>query len=307
MRLLLTGSLGANSRQLAELGQLGHRCVVVDDDPAILECDVSAFDGVVCNNLLTPDNLGRFSRLRFVQFTSAGLDRAPVDRLIDRGAAFFGAGAAYAAPIAEWVVLRVLEFYKFSRWFDMNQDAQLWEKRRDLRELTGRSIVIVGFGAVGRQVASLMLAFGVTVIAVDPSTGADSTGRVRRVAPENLAEVLSLADVLVLSCPLNATTAGLIGARELSMMKPDSVIVNVARGGVIDQDALVGELGRGRFLGVALDVFDAEPLDPGSPLWRIDRVAVSPHVAFVSDQVQERLFQELLRNLSTQEAAGDTQ
>jgi len=296
MKLLITAALGCDEGCLAELRALGHDVVVVDDERGPLPAGAELAEGIVCNALLLHHPVASFPNLRFVQLTSAGLDRAPVAELAARGVALFNARGVYSVPLAEWVVLQLLQVYKRARFFEGNQQGRRWQKARDLRELAGRTACVVGFGDVGREVAKRLQAFDVRVIGVDLRPDASPFAD-RVVGVDGLAAVLPEADFVVLTVPLTEATAHLIDDVTIALMKPDAVLVNVARGGVVDEDALVRALDEGRFLGVALDVFEREPLDAASPLWGFERVLVTPHSAFVSERVQERLFRLCVANL----------
>jgi len=299
MKLLVTSALGGDESRLAELRALGHDVLFLQDERGPLPegaCDV---DGVVCNALFLHHDAAEFPNLRFVQLTSAGLDRAPVVAFVARGVALFNAKGVYSVPLAEWVVLQLLQVTKRARFFLRNQDERRWQKARDLTELAGRTACIIGFGDVGREVAKRLRAFDVRIVAVDAAP-IDSPLSDETLGVDALGSGLAAADFVVLTVPFTPDTRHLIDEVAITLMKPDAVLVNVSRGAVIDEDALVRALEAGRFAGVALDVFDTEPLDPASPLWGFERVLITPHNSFVSDRTPERLLASLIRNLEEQ-------
>lgn len=295
MRLLVTAALTSDDSDLDDLRRLGHEVIWLQDESAQLPPEAYEAEGVVCNALFMHHDPDLFPHMKCVQLTSAGLDRVPIDRLRDLGVQVFNAKGVYSVPMAEWVVLQVLQFYKRSRFFVRNQDDRSWQKARDLRELAGRRACVVGFGDVGKEVARRLRAFDVRIVAVDltadPSPFADAVMPV-----STLADVLPSVDLVVLTLPLTPGTFHLMDDQMLRAMKPDAVLVNVSRGAVVDERALVAALDEGRFSGVALDVFEQEPLPADSPLWGIDRVIVSPHNSFVSDRVRERLLKLVVAN-----------
>lgn len=304
MKLLVTSALGADERLLGEIQALGYEVMYVPDESGPLPEGAHDVDGVVCNALLLHHGVSEFPNLRFVQLTSAGLDRAPVDELDARGVALFNAQDVYNVPLAEWVVMQLLQLAKRARFFMRNQAERRWEKARDLTELAGRTACIVGFGGVGREVAKRLRSFDVRVVAVRNNPIASPLAD-EVVGPDDLASALSLADYVILTVPLTSDTRHMIDEAAIASMKPDALLVNVSRGGVIDGDALVRALEAGRFSGVALDVFEQEPLDTISPLWGFERVLVTPHNSFVSDRTADRLFRLVLDNLTVM-AAGDS-
>ncbi len=303
MRLLVTSALGGDETRLAEFRALGHDVLFLQDERGPLPEGAREVDGVVCNALFLHHDVAEFPNLRFVQLTSAGLDRAPVEALAARGVALFNAKGVYSVPLAEWVVLQLLQVTKRARFFLRNQDERRWQKARDLTELAGRTACIVGFGDVGREVAKRLRAFDVRIVAVDAAP-IDSPLADEAISVDALSRALAAADFVVLTVPLTPDTRHLIDAAALTVMKPDAVLVNVSRGGVIDEDALVRALESGRFAGVALDVFETEPLDPASPLWGFERVLITPHNSFVSDRTPERLFRLVVANLASVDTAA---
>lgn len=300
MRMLVTSALGCDGRRLDKIRALGHEVMYLQDERGPLPEGAHNVDGIVCNALFLNHAANDFPHLRFVQLTSAGLDRAPVTELAERGVMVFNAKGVYSVPLAEWVVMQILQLCKRARFFGRNQDERRWEKARDLTELAGRTACIIGFGDVGREVAKRLQSFDVRIIAVDVNP-IDSALADEVMGVVALRQALALADFVVLTVPLTPDTRHLIDAATIALMRPDAVLVNVSRGEVIDEDALVRALEAGSFSGVALDVFEQEPLDDASPLWGFDRVLVTPHNSFVSDRVADRLMACLTHNLEKEQ------
>lgn len=297
MKLLVTGAFGCDEDCIEQLESLGHTVLLMPDERGALPSNAQEVEGIVCNSIFLHHSVEAFPRLRFLQLTSAGLDRVPVKEFTERGVAVFNAKGVYAVPLAEWVVMQLLQIFKQARFFMRNQDERRWQKQGDLRELAGRTACIIGFGDVGREIAKRLKAFGVNVIAVGRQPG-DSPLADRFVGIDSLHQVLPESDFVILAVPLNPDTTHLVGAVAIGRMKADAVLVNVSRGQVIDESALVGALESGRFLGVALDVFEEEPLPFSSRLWEFERVLITPHNSFVSDRVAERMRQLTLANLA---------
>lgn len=166
MKLLLTGAFKYSEEQLENLKSLGYEILYIQDERVPLEIDVSDVDAVVCNGLFLYNDIKKFESLKFVQLTSAGLDRVPLDYIKDHGIKLFNAKGVYSVPMAEWVVLKILEIYKKSRKFYEAQREHKWEKQRDLFELTNKTAAIIGFGDVGAEVAKRLKAFDVKVVGV---------------------------------------------------------------------------------------------------------------------------------------------
>ena len=175
-------------------------------------------------------------------------------------------------------------------------------------ELRGKTVLVVGLGSIGAEVGRRARAFGMTVIGVNRS-GARPAGAYDRIAKvDDLRQLLPLADAVVLSLPSTPETRGLIGAEAIGAMKQGAIFVNVGRGAVVDEPALVAALQQGRLCGAALDVFATEPLPADSPLWGLPNVLISPHTAALSVLENERLVdlfcENLRRYLSSEELAN---
>lgn len=297
MKLLLTGAFNYTEEQLNTLRARGFETTFVQNELEELQIDCSEFDAVVCNNLFMSNPPEKFTSLKAVQLTSAGFDRAPVGYFASKGIALFNARGVYSTPMAEWVILKILEIYKRSHTFFAQQKKKQWQKHRDLQELAGKRVLIVGTGSVGLECAKRLKAFDAKVLGADIYD--NSSPFVDEFYPmEALSDVLPTADVVVLTLPLTEKTRGLFSADVLSLMKDTSILVNVARGPIIDEQALTEKLSEGKFMGVALDVFEEEPLSEASPLWNIPRVIITPHNSFVSDGNSDRMFSLILRNLT---------
>lgn len=251
---------------------------------------------VVCNALFVENDISNFPNLRMIQLTSAGLDRVPLNEINDRGIILTNARGIYSIPIAEWVMLKILEIYKQTRYFESAQKNCKWQKNRDILELKGKTIGVVGTGSIGIEIAKRAKAFGSTVIGIN-TKGTDVEYFDKCFSTKYLNLLLKQSDVVVLSLPLTKKTFNLIDQNSLNVMRDDAVLINVSRGGIINEDDLVKHLETGKLRGVALDVFDEEPLPVDSPLWKHPRVLVTPHNSFVSERVPERMFELIYTNL----------
>ena len=219
-------------------------------------------------------------RLRWVQGTSAGIGGL-LERtgLISAPITFTTASGVHGAPLAEFALLGLLYFTKDVPWLAEQQAKHQWERHAG-GLLRGSRVLLVGLGGVGREVARLLAAAGVEVWGAGrPGRSRDVPGVSRHTDDEHLAELLPEADALVLACPLTSRTQGLIGARELALLRPGAVLVNLSRGQVVDEGALAAALAAGHLGGACLDVFATEPLPASSPLWDLPNVLVSPHSA----------------------------
>lgn len=269
----------------------------MDDERSELPFDPATIDATVCTNLFRHHDIGLFTNLKRIQLTMSGTDRAPVQEIQKRGIELYNARDVYSIPIAEWVVLKVLELYKKSRGFYQQQDQHTWQLQDNLLELSGKTATIVGYGSIGREVAKRLSPFGVKTIGVH-RRAVDPDYLDELVMTDDLDKVLALSDIVVLAVPISKETWHLFDQERLGRIKQGAVLVNIARGPVIDEPALVEAIQAGQFRGVALDVFEEEPLRPDSPLWDFENVIVTPHTSNASDGVLGRLYDVMLKNLA---------
>ena len=285
MHLLLTGAWNEAEAHIPQLQKLGHEIVFLQQEADPLPCDPAWVEGTICNGLFLHHSIEVFPNLRFIQLTSVGFDRVPLDYVRAKGIEIHNARGVYSVPMAEFAIAGVLSIYKDLPRFQRQQDAHVWQKNRDLRELAGKRVVIVGCGDVGTECAKRFQAFGCRV------TGVNRTVKELRyfdriVSLDALSREIKTADVLIVTLALTEETRGLVKA---SQMKPDAVLVNISRGPVVDLNGLG--------CAAVLDVFAEEPLDPQSPLWDAEKVMITPHNSFVGEGNASRLSELILNNL----------
>jgi phosphoglycerate dehydrogenase-like enzyme len=240
-------------------------------------------------------------RLRWIQGTSAGVGMlAERIGLTKSSVVVTTASGVHARPLAEFALLAMLMFGKDVLRLGREQREHHWE-RFAVEEVAGKTVCVVGLGKIGREVARLARALDAKVVgAVRELRGRtpEDLGVERLEPTERLDELLPEADVLVLTVPHTALTDRILDSRRLALLKPGAILVNIARGNVVDEDALVEALRSGRLRGAALDVFEQEPLPTESPFWDLPNVFVSPHSASTVAAENERiveLFQENIR------------
>jgi phosphoglycerate dehydrogenase-like enzyme len=270
-----------------------------------------------------PDPLGDLgvprsppAALRWVHATSAGageqVRRAGVDRKDLERVAVTTSSGVHAVPLAEFAVFGLLAIAKDLPGLAAARRARSWPAvKRPLRELHGQTLVLVGLGDIGREVARLGKALGMRTVGVrrrarssgappwgSPEASGEPPPSVDEVhAADHLPELAGRADAMVVSLPLTDQTAGLLDRATIERLPPSCVFVNVGRGGVVDEAALVDALRERRIAGAVLDVFASEPLPPDSPLWTLPNVLVSPHAAALSEHENQRIVELFVANL----------
>lgn len=240
------------------------------------------------------------SRLRWVQATAGGageqvraasLTGAELNRVM-----VTRAGGVHAGPLAEFAMFGLLAFTKGLPRLLADTQTRHWD-HYPMAELRDRTVLVIGLGSIGVEVARLARAFGMRVIAVN-TTGHTDCPYVDEIRPARfLGDLLPVAHGVVLTLPLSAQTRGLIDAAAISRMRTDAILVNVGRGGVVDEPALIQALEEGRLAGAALDVFATEPLPPENALWGLRNVLVSPHTAALSWRENHRIVDLFIDNL----------
>lgn len=291
MNLLITGAWSDAKSHINEIEHAGHTVVFMQQEKESLPCNYEWVEGVICNGLFLHHPISRFTNLCYVQLTSAGYDRVPMDEVERRHIEIHNARGVYSIPMAEFALAGVLDLYKEMAHFRQLQKKHQWAKNRNIRELAGSRVVIVGCGSVGTECAKRFKAFDCQVIGIDVTVRNDSNYDTMKELKELHTEAEN-ADVMVLTLPLTEETKGLIDERILCSFK--GILVNIARGGVVDQTAL--EVWEGA---AVLDVFENEPLGEGSPLWDKEDTIVTPHNSFVGNGNAERLRKLILMNLQS--------
>ncbi len=294
MNFLVTGAWKNASEYLDKVEQQGHSIVFMQDEKDALPCAYDWVEGVICNGLFLFHSIIKFNNLKYIQLTSAGFDRVPMEYLEEKGIEIHNARGVYSIPMAEFAVGGVLQLYKRADFFRKLQKAHQWEKHRDLLELHGKEVCIVGCGNVGTECAKRFQSFGCEVVGVDLFSREDRFYS-RIVGLEQLDHVLPEIDILVLTLPLTDETRHLMNERRFALLKDGAVLVNIARGAVVDTQALICALDR--MGGAVIDVFEQEPLEQSSTLWDMEHVIITPHNSFVGEGNGKRLDTLIMKAL----------
>lgn len=216
--------------------------------------------------------------LEWIHITAAGVDTLLFDELRESDVVVTNARGVFDRPLAEYVLGAVIADAKDSRnSFDLQRRHQ-WQ-HRETRRITGATALVVGTGGIGREIAKLLRAAGLVVRGAGRRAVADDPDFGEVIQSDNLAAEADWCDYLILAAPLTAQTRGLVNAEVLAAMKPDAHLVNIARGPMVDESALLAALTERRIGGATLDVFDTEPLPPDHPLWDAPNVTITAHMS----------------------------
>jgi phosphoglycerate dehydrogenase-like enzyme len=274
------------------------------DDPAALRRE--AADADVFYGFEFPAALvAGAPRLRWIQSISAGVERNLAPAIVERGIVVTNGSGIAASGIAEHVIGVMLAFCRNFHVAARLQAERRWDRPAvmagtgtPVREFAGARVAVLGLGPIGATVAHHSAALGAAVRGMRRHPDAPASPPYEAVVgPDGLDGLLGWADFVVVAVPHTSETTGLIGARELGLMGPDAYLVNVARGSVVDEAALVDALRQGRIAGAGLDVFAAEPLPPTSPLWALPNVILTPHSAGATPRYFERAMELFADNL----------
>jgi phosphoglycerate dehydrogenase-like enzyme len=267
-----------------------------------LKARIGEIDVLVVSGLWRNELVAAAPRLEFIQSVSAGTDQYSRDALRAAGIRLASAQGVNERAVAEHAIALILAIARHLPQARDNQAAKKWRGaigdlalRED--ELGGKTLAIVGMGRIGSRLATLAKAFDMRVIGVkqDPSKGAGVADEL--VATDRLLEVLPQADFVALTCPLTPQTENLIDAKALAAMKPSAHLINVARGKVVDEAALIEALDAKRIAGAALDCAREEPLPATSRLWSMSNVFITPHVAGETRRYEDNVIDVLMENL----------
>ncbi len=281
--------------------EISFRHALTDDEASLA---IETID-IALASRLSSAMVERAARLRWVHSTAAAVaNLLPLDEFAARGIIVTNSRGIQAVPIAEHVMAGLLVLARrLNVMFDAQRDRR-WIQNELTRDawpwsLQGRKMTILGLGTIGQEVARRAHAFGMSVTGSRRRLDQPMPAFVERmVGPDRLHDALRGCDVLVISAPFISGTDGLIGAKEIALLNPGAIIINVARGKIIDEAALIAAIQSGHLGGAVLDVFEREPLDRANPLWSLPNVIISPHSAGVRpdhwDDVID-LFSENLR------------
>ena len=242
--------------------------------------------------------LSRCPRLVWVHSATAGVERVLTPAAVERGIAITNARGVFSDPIAEYVLMMILAISRRLPLLLELQRERTWQPLEG-REMADITVGVVGLGSIGTRVAELALTFGSRVIATRRQPGAPTglAGRLEVLQPEQLPELMSQSDFIVLALPLTSGTEGMFDGPLLAQAKPGAWLINVARGALIDDRALLRAVNEGHLGGAALDAFRDEPLPDDSPLYTTQNVIVTPHTSWSSGRVLDRSIGLFCENL----------
>lgn len=296
MKLLVTGAFNCSNEQLNTLEALGNEILFMQNEKDELPEEFLEAEGIIGNGIFLYHDIKQFKNLKYIQLTSAGFDRVPMDYIKEHNIEIHNAKGVYSIPMAEFAIGGILQIYKQSRYFYDNQKNHIWNKNRNLFELFGKNVCIFGCGSVGNECAKRLSAFGTKIFGVDIKPYENSNFE-KMVTIDTCDEILRISDIVTSCLPLTNETQFFFNKELFSKMKNGSIFVNISRGQIVETDSLISAL-KDKLLGAVLDVFENEPLEENSPLWDMDNVIITPHNSFVGENNSNRLAKLIFENLS---------
>lgn len=263
-----------------------------DTGPAAFVARLPEADALLIRTAMLPrEALVRADRLKVVSRHGVGYDNIPVEALTAKGIPLAIVGGVHSDTVAEHAFFLMLALAKAGLRHDRAVRAGDWNVRNALEafELGGRTLLILGFGRIGRALTRRALAFDMKVLAYDPNVATADIAATGAVKVEDWRAALSEADVISLHLPRLRETENMIAAPELALMKPTALLINTARGGLIDETALADTLRAGKIAGAGIDTFDEEPPRLDHPFFALDRVILSPHLAGLTQEAATKL------------------
>jgi phosphoglycerate dehydrogenase-like enzyme len=252
---------------------------------------------------LRPEQFRTAEKLRWIHSPAAAVHQLMYPELVRSDVVVTNSTGIHGPVVAEHAIAVLLALAKrlpqamqYQAKHEWSQ-AQLWHEQPRPREVAGSTVAVIGMGSIGREFAARAKALGMRILAIreNPTKGLDGADTVY--GSEQIDEVLSQADYVLLCTPVTPATTGLMNAARLSKMKPDAYLINVARGPLIDELALLDALQKRRIAGASLDVFNEEPLPASSPFWLLDNILITPHTAAVTERLWERHYRLIADNM----------
>lgn len=294
IKVLFTYDYGTEN--MNRISELGYDILTVRENEITNNDEVNSSDILVCYNPFDRLDISQMKNLKWIQLSSAGIDQVPLNEVQNKGIILTNNRGGYSIPIGEWIVMKILEMLKKSASLYKNQQKKKWKMDMSLLELCGKRVGFIGTGSIAAEAAKRLQGFEVEILGVNTS-GRDTKYFNRCFSRDKMDEMLGLCDIVVVTIPYTKRTHHMINQDRFKAMKDGVFLVNIARGSIIDEKALISNIKEGKIRAAALDVFEEEPLDKNNPLWEFDNVIITAHNSWVSERIYERRFKLIYENL----------
>lgn len=265
-------------------------------DDVVFNDELKDVDMLCCYNPFATLDIGKMTKLKWIQLSSIGIDQVPKDIATKNNIIITNNRGGYSIPIAEWIVMTILEMMKNSKKFYKKQQKKIWKMDGSVLELYGKTIGFVGTGTIAIESAKRLSGFGVTILGLN-TKGKQIEYFDECYAMQDIDKMLHRCDVVIGMVPGTKETYHLFNKDRFKIMKDGVFFVNAARGSIVDENELTNNLKNGKIRAAALDVFEQEPLSLDSPLWEMENVIISPHSSWISEMRNERRFNLIYENM----------
>jgi phosphoglycerate dehydrogenase-like enzyme len=295
MKVLMTYDYGEDAQNAIQA--LGYDMLYLKESELGNEIrDFSDIEVLVCYDPFKVMRLDEMPSLKYILLSSIGIDQLPKEQVLNRSLVVTNNRGGYSKPMGEWIVWNLLSAYKNADWFYEQSSRKAWKLTTEVYELVGRTIGFLGTGTIASEACKRLSGFEVTRL------GLNTQGTIHPDFDEVMcaADKLQFAarcDAVVVSMPHTSETTHFVDKAFLEAMKADAIVINISRGSVIDERALLQALNHEKFRSVHLDVVEDEPLDPAHPFWDIKRVHITPHNSWISERRNSRRFEIIYENL----------
>lgn len=292
MKVLFTINYG--EEKFNKIKELGYDVIFYPPNNIENNDEINSADVLVTYNPFKTLDISQMKNLKYIQTSSIGIDQIPKDEVIKRNIKVCNNRGGYSIPMGEWIVMYILSIYKNSINLYNQQVNKVWKTDFSVEEISGKKIGFIGTGTIAIEAAKRLKGFDVEIWGVNTS-GSTKEYFDRSFKLKDIDEVLINCDTIISILPSTKETLGLLGKEKFELMKDGSVFINVGRGDSINENDLIENISK--FRGVALDVFEEEPLSKDSKLWEFENVTITPHNSWVSSKNRDRTFERVYINL----------
>lgn len=296
IKSLITFNYG--DEKMKKLEELGYDIIVEDENNVVYSNELSEIEVLVCYNPFDTLDISKMKNLKWIQLSSAGIDQLPINYTKGTDIIVSNNKGGYSIPMGEWVVLKILEMLKHSAKLYDNQNKKIWKMDTKILELCGKTVGFIGTGNIAQQSAKRLQGFEVKTLGVN-TKGNDVEYFDKCFSIMKIDEMLNLCDIVILTIPYTEETYHLINSERISHMKTGAYFINVARGLIVDENALIEALQNGKIVGASLDVVEKEPLSDQSPLWEMENVIITPHNSWISEKKNDRRYELIYENMKS--------
>jgi phosphoglycerate dehydrogenase-like enzyme len=293
VKTLITYDFG--EEKMEGLRRLGCDLMYMPEKQAVYSEELSSVEILIGYNPFATLDISKMKKLKWIQLFSAGIDQLPIEYIKGTDIIITN-NKGYSIPIGEWIVMNILELLKHSAKLMRSQDRRLWKMDTEILEVYGKTVGFLGTGAIAKEAAKRLQAFEARIIGLN-TRGTDVEYFHKCYSADNIEGMLSQSDIVVVTIPYTKASHHLVDSERIKSMKDGVLFINISRGTIVDEEALVEALRSGKIAGAALDVVEHEPLSPESPLWNMENVIVTPHNSWISDMKDQRRYETIFGNM----------